>query len=72
MANGISVRVSKKRIRKRTARYAVAAEQSEPTRACPRTPSPSEPEQLRQLEDGGGADDRCREQEGEAGSVLVG
>ena len=51
--------------------YAVTAEQSAPTSACPRTPLPGAAEELRQLEDRGGADDRRREQEGEPRRVLV-
>ena len=47
------------------------AEQSAPTSAGPRTPLPELPEQVGQLQQRRGADDRRRQQEREAGRVLV-
>ena len=43
-----------------------------PTSTWPRMPSPSGPEQVRELQYAGGEDDRRREQEREPGGVLVG
>ena len=68
---GHSVRVLKYRVKNATANKAATKAHTAPTRAWARTPSPSGPEQVGDLDDPCEKDHRRCEQERETGRVLV-